>query len=81
MPVTSKEVQTVFCRLFCITKKLYINTHTQKRHPPTSVFIDKALKITKPQLKNSTEIQCVVSSGCNLSKNGKQGNIEDHVEM
>lgn len=67
MPVTSKGVQAVFCKLFCKTKELYKNPKTNKKkknnnkNPPTFLFIDKALKTTKPQLKNSTEGNTVCS--------------------
>lgn len=50
MPVTSEGVQTVFRRLFCITEKLY----GKQTNKTTHITIDKALKITKPQLNNST---------------------------
>jgi len=33
MPVTSKDVQTVFCWLFCITRKPYKKKTTKQNHP------------------------------------------------
>lgn len=60
MPVTSKEVQTVFCGLFRIIKKLHKKTLNQTQLP-TSLFIDKALKIAKLELKNSTDVNTACS--------------------
>lgn len=71
MPVTSKEVQTVFCGLFCIikelnktkkeTKKTQPKTKPKQTQPSTLLFIDKIPKIAKLQSKNSTDVNTACS--------------------
>lgn len=60
MPGTPKEVQAGFCRLLCIRKKA-LQKNLKQTKPPTSLFIDKTLKITKPQLKTNTGRDTVCS--------------------
>lgn len=81
MPVTSEGVQTVFWRLFCITEKLY--SKKKQTNKTTHITIDKVLKITRPQLNNSTDRSAVFSKLVVkfMKKNGKHANGKEHVEM